>query len=106
MISSALVGGICPIALGIAWALKRQSSSAKVWTFVGDMTATSGIFAETARYAMQHALPIQFVIEDNGMSVCTPTRETWGTEQPIPVLKGYSYALTRAHVGVGKWVRF
>lgn len=106
MISSAIVGGICPIAMGIAWALKRQGQPGKVWCFIGDMTATSGIFAETARYAMQHALPIQFVIEDNGMSVCTPTRQVWGTEPPIPVLTGYAYNLTRPHVGINKWVAF
>ncbi len=106
VISSAIVGGICPIALGIAWALKRQGKPGTVWTFIGDMTATSGIFAETARYAMQNALPIQFVIEDNGMSVCTPTRAVWGTEPPQPVLGGYAYEMTRVHVGTGKWVAF
>lgn len=106
VLSSAIVGGICPIAMGIAWALKRQGKPGTVWCFIGDMTATSGIFAETARYAMQHALPIQFVIEDNGMSVCTPTREVWGTEQPTPVLTGYAYELTRPHVGTGRWVSF
>ncbi len=106
MLSSAIVGGICPIALGIAWALKRQGKPGKVWCFIGDMTACSGIFAETARYAMQHALPIQFVIEDNGMSVCTPTREVWGTEPPIPIMYGYAYSLTRPHVGINKWVAF
>jgi pyruvate dehydrogenase E1 component alpha subunit len=106
MVSSAIVGGICPIAMGIAWAIKRQGGDAKVWCFIGDMTATSGIFAETVRYAMQNALPIMFVIEDNGMSVCTPTRAVWGTEQPQSVLTGYAYELTRPHVGTGKFVRF
>lgn len=106
MISSAIVGGICPIAMGIAWALKRQGKTGKVWVFCGDMTATTGIFAETVRYAMQHALPIHFVIEDNGMSVCTTTREVWGTEPSTVVLSGYGYELTRPHVGIGKFVRF
>lgn len=106
VLSSAIVGGICPIAMGIAWALKRQGKPGTVWVFCGDMTATTGIFAECARYAMQHALPIQFVIEDNGMSVCTPTRQVWGTEQPQPVLTGYAYELTRPHVGIGKFIQF
>lgn len=106
MISSAIVGGICPIAMGIAWALKRKGNPGKVWCFIGDMTSTSGIFAETARYAMQNALPLQFVIEDNGMSVCAPTRAVWGTEPPQPVLMGYSYEMTRPHVGINKWVSF
>lgn len=107
MISSAIVGGICPIAMGIAWALKREGRSGKVWVFVGDMTATTGIFAETARYAMMHSLPITFVIEDNGMSVCTPTQEVWGQEPSKEVvMTGYGYKLTKPHVGTGTWVRF
>lgn len=107
MISSAIVGGICPIAMGIAWALKREGRSGKVWCFIGDMTATSGIFAEAARYSMFHALPITFVIEDNSMSVCTPTQEVWGqTPSKEVVMTGYGYKLTRPHVGIGKFVRF
>lgn len=107
MISSAIVGGICPIAMGIAWALKREQRIGKVWCFIGDMTATSGIFAETARYAMFHSLPITFVIEDNGMSVLTPTQEVWGQEPSKEVaMTGYGYKLTRPHVGINKWVSF
>lgn len=105
MISSAIVGGICPIALGIAWALKRSGERGTVWCFVGDMTAVTGIFTECVRYAMGHDLPIQFVLEDNGMSVCTPTREVWGTQMSSK-FGGYSYKLTRPHVGTGKWVSF
>lgn len=107
MISSAIVGGICPIALGIAWSLKRDGRPGKVWTFVGDMTASTGILAECMRYAMGHDLPIQFIMEDNGMSVCTPTREVWGQTPPTEAkFFGYAYNLTRPHVGTGKWVRF
>lgn len=106
MISSAIVGGICPIALGIAWALKRQGKPGKVWCFVGDMTASTGIFTETMRYAMGHDLPIQFILEDNGMSVSTPTREVWGLAGAPAPFFGYSYELTRPHVGIGRFVRF
>lgn len=106
MISSAIVGGIAPIAVGIAAALKREGRSGTVWCFVGDMTAASGIFAECMRYAMGHDLPIQFIMEDNGMSVCTPTREVWGQNPPVSKFFGYAYNLTRPHVGIDKWVSF
>ena len=106
VISSAIVGGICPIAMGIAWALKHQGKPGKVWCFIGDMTASSGIFTETMRYAMGHDLPIQFIMEDNGMSVSTPTREVWGTKGANPPFFGYAYTLTRPHVGIDKWVSF
>src|SRR5215475_4431750 len=41
VISSALVGGIAPIAMGIAWSLKRKELPGKVWCFLGDMTIRS-----------------------------------------------------------------
>ena len=36
--SSAIVGGIIPVALGTAMALKKNNSDNKVWCFLGDMT--------------------------------------------------------------------
>jgi pyruvate dehydrogenase E1 component alpha subunit len=105
ILSSAIVGGICPIAVGLGWAIKRRSGKEQVYCFVGDMTAMSGIFAECKRYAGGHALPVHFVVENNGLSVCTNTREVWGVGLPTRG-GGYDYKLTRAHVGIGRWVSF
>ena len=33
------------------------------------------------KYSTNHDLPIRFVIEDNGKSVCTDTREVWNTHE-------------------------
>ena len=104
---SGIVGGIAPIGVGIAAGLKRQGQAGKVWVFIGDMTATTGIVNESLRYAMGHELPIEFVVENNGLSVCTDTMESWGLDWAgIPKVRGYSYRLTKPHVGVGKWVKF
>ena len=105
IISSAIVGGIAPIAMGIAWGLKRSGKPGKVWIFMGDMTARTGIISETERYAHGHELPINFVTEDNGKSVCTDTKEVWGRCGHSPYLS-YRYELTRPHVGIGKHVSF
>jgi len=75
--SSAIVGGIVPIALGIAMDLKRKGSKQKVYCFIGDMTSMCGVFDEALTYAANHMLPIVFVIEDNNKSVCTETNKTW-----------------------------
>lgn len=75
--SSAIVGGILPIALGVAKALKLKKKNNKVWAFIGDMTFETGIFHETYKYAKNHKLPIKFVIEDNNMSTNTPTNKVW-----------------------------
>ena len=76
--TSAIVGGILPIALGTAMAIKLKGSKESVWVFVGDMAAEMGIFHECVKYASRNDLPIHFVVEDNGLSVDTPTQKTWG----------------------------
>ena len=61
-ITSAIVGGTIPIAVGIAKGIKLKGSSNKVWAFCGDMAAETGIFYESFKYAQRHNLPINFVI--------------------------------------------
>jgi pyruvate dehydrogenase E1 component alpha subunit len=111
VLCSGIVGGIAPIAVGIAWALKQKNDHdpvgnlTMVHVFLGDMSAESGIVHEAMKYATGHNLPIRWIIEDNGVSVCTDTRAVWGTGYKSNV-QYYTYKLTRAHVGVNKWVRF
>jgi TPP-dependent pyruvate/acetoin dehydrogenase alpha subunit len=106
VISSAIVGGIAPIAVGLAFALKRQGKPGKVWCFLGDMTARSGLGQESFMYAQGHSLPIEFVVENNKTSVCTDTDEAWGRDRGTVSVRVYEYNLTFPHVGTGKWVRF
>ena len=117
-ISSSIVGGILPIACGVAMGAKRLNTREHVWAFIGDMTAETGIFAETVKYCGGHDLPITFVVEDNGLSTNTPTRETWGIEYPTGLspwfigtnhgadVRVYHYERTYPHVGVGQFVEF
>ena len=101
--TSAIVGGILPIALGVAAAKKR-----KVWAFVGDMTAKTGIFHECFWYARGHGLDLEFVVEDNGLSTNTPTQEVWGNvwEHTHRRTHYYHYKREWPHVGVGRFVQF
>lgn len=104
-LSSAIVGGHLPIALGLAWSIKRNGGSEKVWAFLGDMASWSGIFTECWSYARGHALPLNFVIEDNGKSVCTPTRKVWGEDNHSST-RGFEYTLPWPHSGAGVRVQF
>jgi TPP-dependent pyruvate/acetoin dehydrogenase alpha subunit len=104
--SSAIVGGILPIAVGVAAALKRNGCLRKVWCFVGDMAATTGAFHEASDYAAGHDLPVHWVIEDNGVSTNTPTEECWGNRGGRYKAQRYQYTRTYPHVGIGKWVQF
>lgn len=110
--SSAIVGGILPIAVGTALSIKRSKSNAKVFCFMGDMTSETGIAHESMKYAIQHNLPIKFVIEDNGKSVCTDTREVWNDNRLIyegfnnDTVYYYKYETKYPHAGAGVRVQF
>lgn len=133
--TSAIVGGCIPIALGVAMAIKRdypygtQTKEIEeikkpyiphVWIFVGDMTSMTGGFWEAWNYACNHDLPITFVVEDNGLSTDTPTKEVWNTEglvfegdservdysQIDKKLIYYKYKRGLPHYGTGEFVDF
>jgi len=105
VICSAMVGGVIPLALGLAWAVKRLNGRERVWCFIGDMAETSGIASECSRYAAGFDLPLTIVVEDNGKSVSTDTQKSWGGRSPVDVADiRYSYELTWPHVGSGRWV--
>jgi TPP-dependent pyruvate/acetoin dehydrogenase alpha subunit len=105
--ASSIVGGIIPIAIGTAFALKRKKSKNRVWCFVGDMTMETGGFHEAYKYSKNFNLPIQWVIEDNNMSVHTPTLMAWSRKQSAPDdAVYYEYEMGYPHHGTGKWVNF
>jgi TPP-dependent pyruvate/acetoin dehydrogenase alpha subunit len=106
--TSAIVGGILPIAVGVAYANKLKGLDQTVWCFIGDMTATTGIFHESVNYAFINNLPIIFVIEDNGLSCNTPTDVVADTDS-YPMYNSimrYEYTRQWPHTGCGKWVHF
>lgn len=110
--SSAIVGGIVPIALGVAQSLKVKNETARVWCFIGDMTSEIGVSNSAIKYARNHDLPITFVVEDNSVSVCTDTRETWGLKELTwqgvneKYVRFYSYKTKYPHAGAGIRVQF
>jgi pyruvate dehydrogenase E1 component alpha subunit len=110
--SSAIVGGVLPIAVGAAMSVQRRGEDAKVYCFMGEMTAETGIAHECIKYSRNHRLPIHFIVEDNGKSVCTDTREVWN--QPRLSFEGadddyvsyYRYQTKYPHAGAGVRVQF
>jgi pyruvate dehydrogenase E1 component alpha subunit len=113
IVSSAIVGGVVPIAVGVALGVKRRGEDARVWCFMGEMTAETGIAHESVKYARQHALPVTWVIEDNGKSVCTDTKAAWRTdrhwwekEAGATDVISYRYESKYPHAGAGVRVQF
>jgi len=108
--TSAIVGGIIPIALGAAKAIQLNGTTDHVYLFMGEMTSETGAASEAHRYAVNFDLPITFVIEDNGKSVCTNTLEAWGSSKLSlvgnPKVVHYTYELPWPHAGAGTRVQF
>ena len=105
--SSAIVGGILPIAMGVAKAIKLKKQKNKVWVFIGDMTFETGIFHECYKYSKNFNLPIKFVIEDNNMSTNTPTNKAWKKKSKKPKdIIYYKYKRKFPHHGTGNWILF
>lgn len=73
--SSSIVAGCLPIATGVALAIKRNGGDERVFCFLGDGAEDQGVTYESIRYAQAWALPILFIIEDNGLSVDTTSKE-------------------------------
>jgi pyruvate dehydrogenase E1 component alpha subunit len=112
VVSSAIVGGILPIAVGLALGIKRRGDKGRVHCFMGEMTAETGMASECIKYSTNHQLPIRFIVEDNSKSVCTDTREVWN--QPVltyeknshPLVQIYKYQTKYPHAGAGVRVQF
>jgi TPP-dependent pyruvate/acetoin dehydrogenase alpha subunit len=110
--SSAIVGGVLPIAVGAAMSIKKKKASETVHCFLGEMTSETGIAHESIKYSIAHDLPIRFIIEDNGKSVMTDTREVWSLpklsyeEYQSEKIIYYKYDLKFPHAGAGVRVQF
>jgi pyruvate dehydrogenase E1 component alpha subunit len=105
--SSAIFAGCLPIALGVAWQIKRTEGKERVFIFIGDMCALSGLARECLQYANGHNLPLETVVENNGISVCTKTADAWGNiEWDKKIITGYNYDLGWPHSGSGKRINF
>ena len=140
--TSAIVGGCLSIALGTALSIKMDKEKGcntpyysslcggedgicghcklkdeKVYCFVGDMTANSGNFREVFRYAVNHKLPIKFIVANNFLSTDTDCADVWGMERERyeaqfislkiaypDYFDYYTYERKYPHYGTGKFI--
>ena len=113
VLCSGIVGSLMGTAAGTAWSLKNQNKKGHVYLFCGDMSAETGIFHETVKYVYNFDLPATFIVCDNGVSVMTNTRETWGSAEPWFTGTKYEkkiiyfkYTNGYPHSGLGKLIKF
>jgi TPP-dependent pyruvate/acetoin dehydrogenase alpha subunit len=110
---SGIVGSLMGTATGAAWALKKKGKKGRAFLFCGDMSSETGIFHEAVKYAVNFDLPAVFVVSDNGLSVMTNTRESWGSAEPWfkgtrfeSKIEYFKYTNGWPHSGLGKLIKF
>jgi TPP-dependent pyruvate/acetoin dehydrogenase alpha subunit len=113
IVSSGIVGGIVPIALGIAAGIALRGGRERVHCWMGDMTSETGVAHEAVKFAEGHDLPIEFYVEDNSVSVCTDTKSVWGMNcltfetEHHPKVHFYKYEMKKyPHAGAGERIQF
>jgi TPP-dependent pyruvate/acetoin dehydrogenase alpha subunit len=113
VLCSGIVGSLMGTAAGVAWSLKHQGKKGRAFLFCGDMSAETGIFHEAVKYVHNFGLPAKFIVCDNGVSVMTNTRETWGSNDPWFMGTKYEkniiyfkYTNGYPHSGLGKLIKF
>ncbi len=100
---SAILGGCCGIAVGVAVANKAAVNGAHCHVFLGDGAEEEGAFYEAVLYSVGHDLPITFHILDNDQQVETNKITRRGMDHGLldswkPVRR-YCYKATYPHAG-------
>jgi len=80
--SYAIVGAHLPIACGLGWASRIQSTGRVVACFFGDAATNIGAFHEALNLATVWKLPVVFVCENNGYMEYTPIAEMISVGRP------------------------
>lgn len=74
-IASVVAASLLP-ATGFAWGLQLDARRNAVLTTIGDAGTRQGDFYEAVAFALEKQLPVVFLVEDNGIGISTPTRDT------------------------------
>ena len=70
--STAIVGGTVPVGVGLALAKWLAKGDDIVCIFIGDAVLETGVFFESANFAVLRRLPVLFLCENNLYSVYSP----------------------------------
>lgn len=103
---SAILGGCCGIATGVAKAIQDSGEDAHVFCFIGDGSFDNGHAYEALLYATGHRLPLTIIVECNNRQVDTTIEERRGPHwldfvMESPNLRRYQYEPRWPHGGSG-----
>lgn len=87
---SSVVGSQFLHAVGRAWACKHLGNDEVVYVSAGEGATSQGDFHEALNFAAIHALPVIFVIQNNGWAISVPVIEQTAGGSIVEVARGYA----------------
>ncbi len=93
--SNGILGGMIPVATGIAYSQKLNKTNGVTVAFVGDGAMAEGVIYESLNIAALWNLPLLLVVENNKIAQSTPTEKQHSTKiESIPAAFGLSTTVT------------
>jgi pyruvate dehydrogenase E1 component alpha subunit len=85
----AIVGGMCPIAVGIGAGIKYRADDRVVLCFFGDGATNQGVYHEALNMASLYRLPIVWVCENNQYAIGSSVARSSSAESMAAKAKAY-----------------
>jgi len=85
----AIVGGMCPIAVGLGKAIQQKKENRVVLCFFGDGATNQGVFHESLNMASLYRLPIVWVCENNQYAIGSSVPRSSANESLARKAKAY-----------------
>jgi len=85
----AIVAGMCPIAAGLALAIKHKEERRVVLCFFGDGATNQGVYHEALNMASLYELPVVWVCENNYYAIGTSVGRSSASESLARKAKAY-----------------
>jgi pyruvate dehydrogenase E1 component alpha subunit len=90
----AIVAGMCPIAVGLAQAIKLRGEDRVVLCFFGDGATNQGVYHESLNMAALYRLPIVWVCENNKYAIGTSVARSSSEESMAKKASAYEMPVT------------
>jgi pyruvate dehydrogenase E1 component alpha subunit len=85
----AIVAGMCPLAVGVALAVKYRNEDRVVLCFLGDGATNQGVYHEALNMASLYKLPVVWVCENNRYAIGTSVARSSASESLAKKAKAY-----------------
>jgi pyruvate dehydrogenase E1 component alpha subunit len=85
-----IVGGQCPLALGVAWAIKYRDEERIIQAYMGEAAVNQGAFHESMNMAALWELPVVYIVENNRYGMGTAWERASSLYDIAPKAEAYS----------------